>query len=124
MRVKTLVIAEAGVNHNGKLSRAIKMVDLAAKAKADYVKFQTFVPENLSQKKMNLAQYQKVNSKFPDQLKMLKKYSLSFKDFKKIKARCIRKKINFMTSPFDEESVKIIKKLNLQFVKKLFFQLE
>ena len=117
MRVKTLVIAEAGVNHNGKLSRAIKMVDLAAKAKADYVKFQTFVPENLSQKKMNLAQYQKVNSKFPDQLKMLKKYSLSFKDFKKIKARCIRKKINFMTSPFDEESVKIIKKLNLQFVK-------
>jgi len=117
MRVKTLVIAEAGVNHNGKLSRAIKMVDLAAKAKADYVKFQTFIPENLSQRKMNLAQYQKANSKFSDQLKMLKKYSLSFEDFKKIKARCTRKKINFMTSPFDEESVKIIKKLNVKFVK-------
>ena len=72
------------VNHNGKLSRAIKMVDLAAKAKADYVKFQTFIPENLSQRKMNLAQYQKANSKFSDQLKMLKKYSLSFEDFKKI----------------------------------------
>lgn len=117
MKEKTLVIAEAGVNHNGKLARAIQMVDLAAKAKADYVKFQTFIPENLSQKKMNLAKYQKANCQFSDQLKMLKKYSLKYEDFKKIKARCIKKKIKFMTSPFDEESIKIIKKLNVEFVK-------
>lgn len=117
MKRKTLIIAEAGVNHNGKLSRAIKMVDIAAKAKADYIKFQTFIPENLSQKNMNLAKYQKLNSKFSDQLKMLKKYSLNYDDFKKIKARCLKKKIKFMTSPFDEESLKILKKLKVKFVK-------
>ena len=59
MYQKTLIIAEAGVNHNGKLANALKMVDIASKAKADYIKFQTFSPESLSQKKMKLANYQK-----------------------------------------------------------------
>ena len=79
---KTIIIAEAGVNHNGKFKNALKMVDIAAKANANYIKFQTFVPENLSQKKMYLANYQKTNTKFPDQLEMLKQYSLKFDDFK------------------------------------------
>ena len=117
MYQKTLIIAEAGVNHNGKLANALKMVDIASKAKADYIKFQTFSPESLSQKKMKLANYQKKNTFFLDQLKMLKKYSLTFNDFKKIKSRCLKKKIKFMTSPFDEESLKIVKKLNPSYIK-------
>ena len=117
MKQKILIIAEAGVNHNGKLSNALKMVNIAAKAKADFIKFQTFSPESLSQKKMNLANYQKTNTSFLDQLNMLRKYSLTLDDFKKIKLRCNKKKIKFMTSPFDEESLQIVKKLNPEYVK-------
>lgn len=117
MKKKTLIIAEAGVNHNGKISNAFKMIDLAAKSGADFIKFQMFIPENLSQKKMNLAKYQKKNSKFLNQLDMLKKYSLSYDDLKKIKARCIRKKIKFMASPFDEQSAMILKKMKPRFIK-------
>ena len=117
MKQKILIIAEAGVNHNGNLSNALKMVNIAAKAKADFIKFQTFSPESLSQKKMNLANYQKTNTSFLDQLNMLRKYSLTLDDFKKIKLRCNKKKIKFMTSPFDEESLQIVKKLNPEYVK-------
>ena len=60
---KVLIIAEAGVNHNGSLKTAMKMVDVASKAKADFIKFQTFVTENLVIKDCNLAQYQKRNTK-------------------------------------------------------------
>ena len=66
---KIIIIAEAGINHNGKLSKAFKMIDLAARAKADFIKFQTFVPEELSQKDLGLAKYQKKNTYFfPNQL--------------------------------------------------------
>ena len=114
---KTIIIAEAGVNHNGKLSIALKMVDVAAKSGADFIKFQTFVPENLAQSKLGLAQYQKKQVKYLSQLEMLKKLSLSFSDFKKIKKRCISRKIRFMTSPFDEESVEFLNKLKVQYIK-------
>ena len=57
--MKTKVIAEAGVNHNGKINLALKLIDCAAKARADYVKFQTYSTENLVQKKLKLAKYQK-----------------------------------------------------------------
>jgi len=53
------IIAEAGVNHNGKISNALKLVDVASKAKADYIKFQTFVPDLLTSKDTRLAKYQK-----------------------------------------------------------------
>ena len=55
------IIAEAGVNHNGKISNALKLVDVASKAKADYIKFQTFVPDLLTSKDTRLAKYQKKN---------------------------------------------------------------
>ena len=58
---KITVIAEAGVNHNGRLNLALKMVDLAAKSGADYIKFQTFNPGLLSQKNLGLVDYQKQN---------------------------------------------------------------
>ena len=78
-----IVIAEAGVNHNGDLKKALKLVDLAAKAKADYIKFQTYFTEDLVQKDFSCANYQKSNSNFRNQYKMLKKYELSESDFKK-----------------------------------------
>ena len=60
---KTFIIAEAGVNHNGNINLALKLVDIAAKSKADYVKFQTYSTDDLVQKKVGLAEYQKKNLK-------------------------------------------------------------
>ena len=58
------IIAEAGVNHNGSLKLALKLIDIAARAKADYVKFQTYITEDLVQKEFSCAGYQKKNSSF------------------------------------------------------------
>ena len=115
--MKTIIIAEAGVNHNGSLKKALKMVDISANAKADFIKFQTFVPEYLAGNKLGLAQYQKKNVKYSSQLEMLKKLSLSFSEFKKIKKRCKKKGIKFMSSPFDEISIDFLKKLNVSYIK-------
>ena len=94
---KITVIAEAGVNHNGRLNLALKMVDLAAKSGADYIKFQTFNPGLLSQKNLGLVDYQKQNYSKNSQLKMLQKLSLSHNDFIKILKRCRQKKIKFLS---------------------------
>ena len=85
------IIAEAGVNHNGKISNALKLVDIASKAKANYIKFQTFVPELLTSQDTKLAEYQKKNISENTHLKMLKKLALSEKDLKKIIKRCSKK---------------------------------
>ena len=61
--MKTTIIAEAGVNHNGKLATAKKLIKKAAEAGADYVKFQVYITENLVTKKAKKAKYQKINSK-------------------------------------------------------------
>ena len=71
--MKTIIIAEAGVNHNGSISKALKLVDYAAKAKADYIKFQTYVTEDLVQKKLQLANYQKNIQNTNSQFTLLKK---------------------------------------------------
>ena len=113
MKKKIIIIAEAGVNHNGKLSKALEMVDVAAKAKVDYVKFQTFIPEDLSQKTHGLANYQKKFSNKKKHVDLLKKLALTFEDFKKIKSRCKKKKIKFLSSPFDIKSVNFLKKIKL-----------
>ena len=115
--MKTIIIAEAGINHNGSLKRAIKMIDIASRAKADFIKFQTFVPENLAHSNSILAKYQKKNTKYDDQFDMLKKLCLSFDDFKKIKKKCIEKKIKFLSSPFDETSINFLKKIKVEYIK-------
>tara|TARA_X000000950_G_C13860676_1_gene638598 strand:+ start:586 stop:1587 length:1002 start_codon:yes stop_codon:yes gene_type:complete len=116
--MKTKVIAEAGVNHNGKINLALKLIDCAAKARADYVKFQTYSTENLVQKKLKLAKYQKKNiKKFNSQFQMLKKYELSIKDHEMIIERCKSKKIKFLSSPFDLKSIHLLKKLKLKLIK-------
>ena len=89
---KILVIAEAGVNHNGSLNQALKMIDTASEAGADYVKFQTFEPYELANSDLDLAKYQKQFVKKNSHLEMLKKLALKESQFKKIINRCKKKK--------------------------------
>ena len=116
---KLIIIAEAGVNHNGKLSDAFKLVDVAKKAGADFVKFQFFVPEYLATAKSPQAEYQKkkFKQKYNSQIKMLEKLCLTFNQLIKVKNYCKKKKINFLLSVFDHISVKKLNKFKLKFIK-------
>ena len=91
---KTNVIAEVGVNHNGKISLAKKLIDKAKMSGADYVKFQIYKTDLMVTKNTKKASYQKKNSKKKNekQFEMLKKYELSFKDHLKIYNYCKKKK--------------------------------
>ena len=113
LKNKIIVIAEAGVNHNGLLTNALKMVDVASRAGADYVKFQTFDPKSLANTNLGLAKYQKKNSAQKTHLKMLTKLSLSENEFRKILNRCKKKKIKFLSSPFDILSINTLKRLKV-----------
>jgi len=106
------IIAEAGVNHNGDIRLAYKLVDAAKEAGADAVKFQTFKAENVVSKIAEKAEYQKetTNSK-ESQYEMIKKLEFSFEDFVKIKDYCDKKGIIFLSTPFDYESVDFLKSL-------------
>ena len=116
--MKTLIIAEIGINHNGRLSLAKKLISAAAKTGADYVKFQTFEPENVVIKSAKLAKYQKRNMKKNiSQLKMLKKYQIKKKFYDLLIKFSKKKKINFISSPFDVDSIKFLSKLKLNFLK-------
>lgn len=102
----TIVIAEAGVNHNGSLKMAFDLVDAAVDAGADYVKFQTFKTENLVSKYVKKAEYQERNSsQSKTQYEMLKKLELSNSDFREISDYCREKKIKFFSTAFDAESL-------------------
>ena len=115
---KTIVIAEAGVNHNGSITLAKKLIDGAAIAGADYIKFQFFNADNLTSKDANKADYQKRNDgRFSSQYQMLKKYELTLADHHKLKKYAIKKNIKFLTSAFDVDGLKEIKKLKLDFIK-------
>ena len=92
------IIAEAGVNHNGDFTLAMKMVDAAKEAGADYIKFQTFVSEKLVASNATMADYQKKNIGQSDsQLNMLKKLELSKTEFIELKRYCEDKKIGFLS---------------------------
>ncbi len=112
------IIAEAGVNHNGSLELAKKLVDIAAEAGADAVKFQTFVPENLVSKYAEKAEYQKeTTDKAETQLEMLRKVMLK-KEWHSILIDYAKKKgIQFISTPFDLESVDYLAKLDLPLYK-------
>ena len=114
MQNKTLIIAEAGVNHNGKFLLAKKLIDIAKKSGADIIKFQTFKPEKLVTKKAKKAKYQEKNYSNESQYKMLKKLELSFNDFKKLKSYAEKKKIEFMSTAFEIDSLKFLKKLKVK----------
>lgn len=102
----TYIIAEAGVNHNGSLEMAKQLVDVAKEVGANAVKFQTFKAENLVTKKAQQADYQVENLKeSTSQLEMLKKLELTFEEFKALQQYCNDKGIEFLSTPFDYESV-------------------
>lgn len=102
----TLIIAEAGVNHNGSLELAVQMIDAAKKAGVDIIKFQTAKPENLVSKYAEKAKYQKKTTCSDEtQLEMLRKIMLPFEDFILLKKHCEETGIGFLTTPFDMESI-------------------
>lgn len=116
--MKTIIIAEAGVNHNGKTKLIKKLIKIAADAKVDYVKFQAFNADQLVRKNSNKAEYQKLNTDpGENQYEMLKKLELTKKQYNVINQECKKRKIKYIFSPFDEASLKTIKKFNLDFIK-------
>lgn len=112
------IIAEAGVNHNGKLDLALKLVDIAKESGADAIKFQTFKANKLASKKAEKAKYQKkTTNKNESQMDMLKKLELTYGEFKQIQKYCITKNIEFISTPFDLESAVFLNKLNVSIYK-------
>ena len=111
---KTIIIAEAGVNHNGSMEMAKKLIDVAADAGTDYVKFQTFIAEKLVTKIAKKAEYQQKNTRSNDsQFEMLKKMELTQEQHFELIDYCEQKGVNFFSTAFDMESVEFLSKLNL-----------
>ncbi len=111
----TIIIAEAGVNHNGSLELALRLVDAAAEAGVDYVKFQTFRAANLVTAAAPKAEYQARNIGDGDnsQYDMLKRLELSAQDHVVLMERCHTKGIKFLSTPFDLESLAFLDQLRL-----------
>jgi N,N'-diacetyllegionaminate synthase len=116
--VSVFIIAEAGVNHNGKIDLAYKLIDVACASGADAVKFQTFKTENLVSKNAPKAPYQKnITSQLESQFSMLKKLELDFSVHKKLINYCKKKGIVFLSTPFDHESIDLLNELNIKIFK-------
>lgn len=102
------IIAEAGVNHNGSEELAFRLVDAAVDAGADAVKFQTFKTEKLVTQRARKAAYQQVQTGAGDQFAMLKALELSDAAYQRLADYCADKKIEFLSTPFDEESAEFL----------------
>lgn len=113
---KTLIIAEAGVNHNGSIELAKQLIDAAAEAGVDYIKFQTFKTENLVSRQAVKAEYQKRNTGETDdsQFSMLKKLELSPEQHWELMEYCRQKKVRFFSTAFDLESIGLLSELGLE----------
>lgn len=111
---KIIIIAEAGVNHNGSLVLAKKLIDAASSSGADIVKFQTFQANNLTIKNASKAEYQKkTTDKNENQFEMVKKLELSEAMHHELIAYCQQKNIIFLSTPFDHESIELLNRLGL-----------
>lgn len=111
----SFIIAEAGVNHNGDIQLAKKLIDKAVEAGVDAIKFQTFKSENLVTGYASMAKYQKDNIGSEDsQFNMLKKLELSFDEFIKLKEYCDKRNIIFMSTPFDFESADFLNSIGVE----------
>ncbi len=103
---KVFIIAEAGVNHNGRLDLAYHLINVAKGVGADAIKFQTFKAENVVSKLADKAEYQKkTTGSDKSQLEMIRKLEISFDDFVKLKKYCDKKEIMFLSTPFDHQSI-------------------
>lgn len=116
---RVLIIAEAGVNHNGNLDNAFKLIDAAVDAGVDYVKFQTFKSENLVAKSAKKANYQIQNTgnSTDSQYEMLKKLELSHENHELLIDYCKQKNIQFFSTAFDLDSLQYLKEIGLDLVK-------
>ncbi len=116
---KVIIIAEAGVNHNGDFNRAIQLIDAAAEAGADYVKFQTFKAENIVNPTAKKAQYQIQNMAGEEdtQFGMLKKLEMQEDWYPHLIARCNEKGIKFLSTGFDIESIDFLDDIEIPFYK-------
>ncbi|EAI3899044.1 N-acetylneuraminate synthase [Campylobacter coli] len=115
---KTLVIAEAGVNHNGDLNLAKKLIDVASEAGADYVKFQTFKTELCISKNAQKAEYQlKTTSKIESQFEMVKKLELSKQAHEILIEYCKERNIKFLSTAFDLKSIDLLVELGIDIFK-------
>lgn len=113
-----MIIAEAGVNHNGSMALAKKMVEEAKRAGADYIKFQTFVPEKLVSQFAEKAEYQKkTTGSDQSQLEMLQKLALTQQDFIELQKYCKEVGIGFISTPFDLDSIAFLGGLEMDFWK-------
>lgn len=111
---KVYIIAEAGVNHNGNINIAKQMVQIAASCGADAVKFQTFKAEKSISKSAQKADYQKQNtSKEESQFEMIKRLELSKQDHIDLITHCKKFGIDFLSTPFDIESLNLLKELGI-----------
>ena len=116
--MSVFIIAEAGVNHNGSIDLAKKLIDVASNAGADAVKFQSFKADNLATKNAQKAMYQKETTNIEEsQFDMLKKLELSTEMHKELISYCRNKKIIFLSSPFDHESIELLEDLGLEIFK-------
>lgn len=109
----TIIIAEAGVNHNGSMDLAKRLIDAAADAGVDYVKFQTFKAANLVTKDAKQAEYQQRNAQDDSQYAMLKKLELSREQHYELIEYCKLREVRFWSTAFDFESVDFLHELNL-----------
>ena len=115
---ETLIIAEAGVNHNGSLDSALELVDAASEAGADVVKFQTFKAENLLTRSAAKADYQLDTTDVQEtQFEMIKKLELSYDMHRKLISKCKEKDIRFSSTGFDSSSVDVLLELGVDFLK-------
>jgi N,N'-diacetyllegionaminate synthase len=119
MNKKVIIIAEAGVNHNGDMNKAIELIQYAAKAGADYVKFQSFTADKIVSKQAKKADYQKINMADGDdnQYKMLKCLELSDNDHKILIDACKKEGIEFLSTAFDTEGIDYLDNLGIPFFK-------
>jgi len=112
------IIAEAGVNHNGSIEIAEKLIDAAAQAGADAVKFQTFIATAGISRFAEKAQYQKENTTTSEsQLEMIKKLELPFDQHRHLMEYCRKRNIQFLSTGFDFESINLLKSLNIPCMK-------
>lgn len=112
------IIGEAGVNHNGDINLAKKLIDIAIEAKVDAVKFQTFKTEKIVGKFAKKADYQNENTNTNEnQYEMVKKLELSFYEFKELKKYCDKRNIIFISTPDDTDSVDLLSEMNVPYIK-------
>ena len=113
-----IIIAEAGVNHNGNYELAKQLALKAKEAGADYVKYQTAVPEKVISRYAEMAEYQKENTgKVESQLEMCKRIHLKLTDYAPLKKYCEEIGINFISTPFDLDSIDVLTNIGMDFWK-------